>query len=432
MKKTIFTIGLVLLVTVLLFVTALQGISIGSFKVPSVSEGISLGLDLVGGSEIVYEAEIPEGMEQADIAAGMETAQTMLRQRLNSLGFTEANVYLSGDRRIAVEIPNVEDPEQAVQMLGSTALIQFLDCNGKVILEGDDIASATAAYGPVDNTGVSRYYVSLNLSDAGYQKFREATAEIASYPNDTNYLEISMDGESISRPYIEPSYAGVGIDTASPIITLGQDDSIEYAKYLAEIISAGHMPFALRETKLQAVSASLGEKSLETSILAGIIGIALVMLYMLVVYRLPGLVADIALLLYISLFLVVMSVTHLNLSLPGIAGIILTMGMAVDANIIIYERLREELQSGKTLRSSVSSGFKRAYTAIIDSNVTTIIAAAVLLWQGTGTILGFAKTLMIGVVLSMICMLIVPNLILKSMTNIRFKSLRAFCVKEEG
>ena len=150
------------------------------------------------------------------------------------------------------------------------------------------------------------------------------------------------------------------------------------------------------------------------------------MIFMVVVYKIPGLIADLALLLYISLFLVIMSVSHLNLSLPGIAGIILTVGMAVDANIIIYERLREELQTGKTLRSSVNAGFKRAYTAIIDSNVTTLIAAVVLLWQGTGTILGFAKTLLIGVILSMICMLIVPNLILTGLAAMKHKSLKGY------
>ncbi|MEG0940655.1 MAG: protein translocase subunit SecD, partial [Oscillospiraceae bacterium] len=290
----------------------------------------------------------------------------------------------------------------------------------------DDIASASAMYGEIDNTGVSKYYVSLKLSEKGYAKFKDATAAVAGYPEGSNYLAIKMDGEVISKPFVESKYAGVGIDTDSPMITLGDNTTVDYAQYLAEIISAGHMPFALKESKLQAVGASLGEKSLETSIFAGIIGVILVMIYMLVVYRIPGLVADIALMLYISLFMVIMSVTHLNLSLPGIAGIILTVGMAVDANIIIYERLREELQSGKTLRSSISSGFKRAYAAIIDSNVTTIIAAAVLLWQGTGTVLGFAKTLMIGVILSMICMLIVPNLILTSLAAVNHKSLKAF------
>ncbi len=427
MKRTVITLVIVVLLIALLLFTAIKGLTLGSFHVPSISEGIALGLDLVGGSEIVYEAQVPEGMSDDDVAAGMETAKTMLRQRLNNLGFTEANVYLSGSTRIAVEIPNVEDPEEAVQMLGTTALIQFVDYNGNVILEGADITDASAMYGQVSESGLTQqYYVALKLSEEAVVKFKEATAEIAGYSGGNNYVAIVMDGETISTPAVGSEYKGIGINTDSPIITLGSDSTRDYAVYLADIIASGHLPFELKETKLQSVGASLGEKSLDTSIMAGLIGIALVMIFMVIVYKIPGLVADLALVLYISLFLVVMSISKLNLSLPGIAGIILTVGMAVDANIIIYERLREELQSGKTLRSSVSAGFKRAYAAIIDSNVTTIIAAAVLLWQGTGTILGFAKTLMIGVILSMLCMLIVPNLILQGLAMLKHKSLKAY------
>lgn len=426
MKRTVITLVIVFVLIALLLFTAFNGLEIGSMKIPSLSEGVSLGLDLVGGSEITYQAVIPDGTSAEEVADGMKTAQTMLRQRLDNLGYSEANVVLSGSDRIVVEIPNVSDPEEAVQMLGTTALIQFCDYQDNVILEGDDITSATAAYGAVDDSGVEQYYVSMHLSPAGFTKFKAATAEIAGYPEGSNYLAIKMDGEIISSPNVGSEYAGVGLDTDSPIITLGVSTTVDYAQYLAGIISSGHLPFELKDTKLQSVGAQLGEKSLETSIYAGLIGIVLVMLYMLLVYKIPGLVADIALILYMSLFMVVISVAKLNLSLPGIAGIILTVGMAVDANVIIYERLREELRMGKTLRSSVQAGFKRAYTAIIDSNVTTLIAAVVLLWQGTGTILGFAKTLLIGVILSMICMLIVPNLILRGFAELKHKSLRAY------
>lgn len=422
MKKTVITVSIVVLLTVFLIYSAFCGF----LGIPKVADGIKLGLDLVGGSEIVYQAVIPDGTSDDDVSDGMETAKTMLRQRLNDLGFTEANVYLSGSDRIVVEIPNVADPEEAVQMLGTTALIQFRDYQGNIILEGSDVAGADASYGQVSETSAAQFYVSLQLSEAGAKKFKEATSEIAAYSNGNNYVAIYMDDAEISTPMVGSEYAGTGIDTASPIITLGNDSTKDYAQYLASIIDSGHLPFVLEDTKLQSVGATLGEKSLESSIIAGLIGILLVMLYMVIIYRVPGLVADLALCLYIGLFLVVLSVFHINLSLPGIAGIILTVGMAVDANVIIYERLREELSLGKTLRSAVSSGFKRAYTAIIDSNVTTIIAAVVLLWQGTGTILGFAKTLLIGVILSMICMLIVPNLILKSLAELPHKSLKAY------
>ena len=421
MKKTVISLAVIILIIAVLVFTAFFGLDLGIVSIDEVSRGITLGLDLVGGSEIVYEAEIPGGMSADEINEGMETALTMMRQRLNNLGYTEANAYLSGTTRLVIEIPNVDDPEEAVQMLGTTANIQFRDYAGNVILEGHDIASASAAYGQTSESSPAQYFVRLQLTEDGYNKFVDATEEIAGYENDTNYLSIVMDESIISSPFVQEK-----IDTDSPIITLGDSATIDNAKYLAEIISAGQLPFALREAKLQNVGATLGERSLETSMTAGIIGIILIMIYMILVYRVPGIVADIALLVYIPLFLVTMSAFHINLSLPGIAGIMLTVGMAVDANVIIYERLREEIRSGKTLRSAVDVGFKRAYTAIIDSNVTTIIAAVVLLWQGTGTILGFAKTLLIGVILSMICMLIIPNVLLRSMAAMRHKNLKAF------
>jgi protein-export membrane protein SecD len=206
-------------------------------------------------------------------------------------------------------------------------------------------------------------------------------------------------------------------DTA--IITLGSDTGSEYANYLADIISAGKLPFALENVKMESVGASLGERSLSTSLLAGAIGICLVILFMIVFYRVPGVVSSIALLFYSTLFMVVVSVTRLNLSLPGIAGIILTIGMAVDANVIIFERIKEEISNGKTIRAAIDAGYKNAMSAIIDSNVTTIIAAVVLWWLGTGTTVGFAKTLFIGVVLSMIVMLFVSRFMMKALVAMK-------------
>lgn len=419
MKKTILSVGVVVVIIALLAFAVFYGLDLGFVEIEPLQDGVTLGLDLVGGSEITYEAVVPEGMSDSELKQAMEAVQTMLRQRLNSMGYTEGVVVLSGDRGVNVSIPNVSNPEQALQMLGTTAVIEFRDHTGKAIITGEDIESATAAYMPADETGVYEYIVSLKLKPEGQAKFREGTREVASLSDpDLRYVAIVLDDEIISSPMVSAEYAATGIDTDSPIIQLG-DSSVDYATYLAGIINSGSLPFELRDTKLQAVGASLGERSLETGIKAGIIGIILVMIFMLVVYRLPGLIADLALVLYMALFLVVMAAFRLNLSLPGIAGIILTVGMAVDANIVIYERIREELISGKTLRSAVDAGFKRALTAILDSNITTMIAGFVLLWKGTGTILGFAKTLLIGVVLSMICMLIVPRAILRSLASLR-------------
>ena len=418
--KGILTFAVLILIIALLIFSWFFGLNLGFLKIDPVKTGITFGLDLVGGSEITYEAEGTESLGAAELAEGMETAITMLRQRLNTLGYTEANVYKQGTSRIVCEIPNVEDPEEAVQMLGTTAVIEFRDCDGNVVIDGSDIESASANYSAIDETGVSTYHVILKLNKAGAEKFKEATKIVASRANEADrYVAIVMDETVISAPYVDQKYASTGLDTDTPIITLGNDASLEYAKYLAEIISAGKLPFALREAKLQAVGASLGERSLETAVMAGVIGIILVMLYMIIVYRVPGVIADISLLLYMALFLVLLSAFHINLSLPGIAGIILTIGMAVDANIVIYERIREEILSGKTMRSAVDMGFKRALAAILDSNITTIIAAGVLLWKGTGTILGFGKTLLIGVILSMICMLIVPRLLLRRLVDMR-------------
>lgn len=188
---------------------------------------------------------------------------------------------------------------------------------------------------------------------------------------------------------------------------------------MADIISAGQLPFALENVQMESVGASLGEKSLSSSLMAGGIGIVLVMLFMIIFYRLPGLIASVALAFYTALFLVVISVCKLNLSLPGIAGIILTVGMAVDANVITFERIREEIQNGKTIRGAIDSGYKSAMSAIIDSNVTTIIAAVVLWGMGTGTTVGFAKTLFIGVILSMIVMLLLSRLLMKRLVDLK-------------
>ncbi|MDR2530591.1 MAG: protein translocase subunit SecD [Oscillospiraceae bacterium] len=430
MRKSITSIAAILLITVLLIFTALAGLDLGFFKIASVQKGVKLGLDLVGGSEITYEAEVPDGMGASELEENLEIAITMLRQRCDSLGYTEANVYKYGEKRIVLEIPNVSDPEYAVQMLGTTAVVQFRDSDGNVILDGKDLKNATAETRQLEN-GMMGWVVQLELQPEGRTKFQEGTkaaAEKASEGN--NYVAIYLDEDLISQPTVEAQYATSGIDTDTPVITLGSNDS-SYAKYLADIIKAGKLPFALRESKLQAIGAQLGEKSLDNAILAGLIGIGLVMLYMLIVYRLPGLVSVFSLALYIALFLVLMSAIGINLTLPGIAGIVLTCGMAVDANIIIFERMKEELASGRTLHASIDAGFKRAFTAIVDSNITTLIAAVVLWWRGTGTILGFAKTLFFGVVLSMLCMLTVPRILLRVFANFGVTNPKLFIGKRK-
>ena len=422
MKKSILTLVIVVLLVGGLLFAAIQGI--GSFIQP-VSEGVVLGLDLVGGSEITYEAVIPDDYdyEALPIEEGMEVARTMMQQRLDALGYTEASCYISGERRLVVEIPSVEDPEKAVQQLGATAVVSFVDADGKVWLTGSEIQDAEYEYSPTDSTGLSRPHVKLELTDEGREKLHSASTAVLARSDGNNYLAIQMDGEQISAPYVNEA-----LDTNSVIISIGSTEDAEgEARYLANIISAGRLPFELMTAKQQTIGASLGEKSLSTSLKAGLIGLILVMIFMIAVYRFMGLISCIALIAYGALFAVAISVLHVNLSLPGIAGIILTIGMAVDANVIIFERIKEELRMGKTLRFAIDSGYKRAMLAIIDANVTTMIAGFVLLWQGSGTIIGFAVTLLIGVVLSMLVMLVLTKALLKTAVGLKITNLKLYC-----
>ncbi len=435
MKKKYSPAGLIviLLVIVLSTWTIFNGLNLGIAKIPNVKDGVVLGLDLVGGAEITYEADL----EGADVSAeelseGMKAAQTMLRERLTTFGYTEADVYLSGDDRVVVAIPNIDDPEEAVQMLGSTAKVTFVDADGNVILTGDDLTGASMAYGDVDNTGFSVYYVNVDLSTEGQKKFTEATKQVASRTDGSNYISIMMDDEVISAPYVDAKYASTGINSEHVSITLGSNATQESASRLAGLIASGQLPFSLQNIQMESVSATLGLQSLNTSIQAAIIGLILIILFMVFYYRVLGVASAISLIFFAVVFVDIISWSHLNLTLSGIAGIILTLVMAVDAHIVFFERILEELRAGRTLRVAMDAGFKNAFSAILDSNVTTCIAACCLWWQGTGTIVGFAKTLLIGVLLSMFTMIVITRVILKTFANHQPKSLAAYGVKMGG
>ena len=391
MKNSVCSFVLMLLLVVL--VTAVAVFGIGAFNLPGAfdDDAISKGLDLVGGSSITYVAEPDENAENFDMATALDTVESMLRQRLDTLGYTEATIAKMGTDRIRVEIPGIDDPEDALKKLGSTAKLEFLDSSGNVILEGKDVKEAVANYGQTSESSMgSQYYVSLTFNDSGRQKFADATEKMAKLASSSkNYIDIELDGENISRASV--SYR---IDSDSCMISgnFTKDEAV----YLAELISSGQLPVVLREIELRYVGPTLGSEALASSIKAGLIGTLIVMLFMILVYRLPGLVSAIALVSYISIFAILIIVFKVNLSLPGIAGIILTIGMAVDSNVVIYERIKEELNTGKSTRAAVKSGFSRAFSAILDSNVTTIIASIVLWYFGTGAVRGFAITLFIG------------------------------------
>ncbi len=388
---------------------------------------VTKGLDLVGGSSIVYQAETEEGSELgiAEMAEAMDTVVTMLRQRLDTLGYTEATVATVGTDRVRVEIPSISNPEEAVQKLGSTAKLQFVDSNGKVVLEGTDIKKATSQYGPISETGAPEYYVNLELNSDAVAKFADATEEMAALASSgMNYIAITLDGETMSAPMVNER---INSDTCIISGSYGAEDS----RWLASIISAGQMPLVLRDIELRSVGPTLGMQALETSITAGLIGIILVMIFMLLAYRLPGLISDIALIAYAAIFGILIVVFNVNLSLPGIAGIILTIGMAVDSNVVIFERVKEELNNGKSIRASVKSGFSRAFTAILDANITTIIAAVVLMAFGTGTVQGFAITLFIGVIVSLFMTLVITRVLLNAVASTNIKNTWLFAAKSK-
>ena len=395
--------------------------------IPSVLDtdnGIRLGLDLVGGSRIVYEAEIPDGYNQANLADDMNSVQKVIRQRLTDKGFTEATVTLTGDNRVTVEIPQITNPEEAVQTLGTTAQLTFIDADGKEWLTGSDIKKASYGYGrPTGNEVTDVHYVQVQFTSEGQKKFAEATGNIAARTDGTNIMAIVMDNQVISSPSVSSQ-----IDSDSCVIS--GSFTRDSASELADLINAGQIPFSLKQVELRSVGPQLGADAMRTSLIAGAIGIVLVMLFMLIVYRIPGLVASIALCFYMVIETLIFSLVRVNLSLPGIAGIILSIGMAVDANVIIFERVKEELKNGKTVKSAIDSGFKRAFTAILDSNITTLIACAVLFFLGTGTIVGFATTLGIGVIVSMFTALTVTHFLLNRMVDFRIRNPKAYGLRD--
>lgn len=408
MKKRIIGCSLIFLVIVMLIYVAIAGISIGNFKLPpklglyNDELGIRRGLDLDGGASITFAPTIPEDYS-GDVDKGIDNVVEVMRKRLTNLGYTEANVFRAGEVNVTVEIPGISSPEEAIDILGQTAKLQFVDSDGIVVLTGENIVSAQSGYDGQDR----RFVVYLEISEDSVDDFTEATKRMIKKPYGQNYIAITLDDAVIAQPIVET----VITSSTCVITTMSQEEAVEYAA----VISAGALPFALEVFEQRTIGPTLGDGALESSLIAAGLGIVLIVILMIMLYRLPGIVASVSLILYVALVGVILAVFQVNLSLPGIAGIILSIGMAVDANVIIFERIKEELYSGKSVAGSVRSGFDRALIAIIDSNITTVIAAIVLLIFGKGTIQGFAVTLLIGVICSMLTAVIVTKYLLRSL-----------------
>lgn len=377
--------------------------------------GIRQGLDLTGGSVITFEAEAESVTPEQ-----MSTVVAVMRKRLDSANYTEATVAVQGEKRVRIEIPSVSNPDDAVKLLGQTAKLVFADADGNVVLDGADIKKAQKMYGQLSEMSAAENYVELTFNTESIQKFADATKAAANKEEGNNFIAIMLDETVVSAPRVDKQYATEGINSETAVIS--GEFTAEAAAELANLISAGQLPFSLKVVEQSAVGASLGETALADSIKAAAIGILLIMLLMLLLYRIPGLAADIALIAYIGLFVLLMGLFHTNLTLAGIAGVILTIGMAVDANVIIFERIKEEIQQGKTVKAAVGAGFKRAFAAIVDSNITTLIAAVVLYVVGVGTVKGFAITLGLGIIISMFTAIFVTRVILTQFAGIFGKS----------
>lgn len=378
---------------------------------------VKQGLDLQGGTHVVLQAVDTPQLKVNDDA--VERASHIIERRVNALGLTEPLVQRQGKDRIIVELPGVKDPEKAINILGKTALLEFKDPSGKTVMTGTDLKDAKASVG-----NGNQAVVSLEFSDEGGQKFADVTAR-----NIGKQIAITLDGEVLTSPVVQEAIAGGRAQITG-------SRSMEEAQHLAILLRSGSLPVKLEVIENRTVGPTLGQDSKEASQKAFLIGVAGVFVFMLLFYRLSGLVADIALLLYTMLLLLVMRYLNATLTLPGMAGIILSIGMAVDANVLIFERFKEEIRSGSSLRKAMDMGFSRALVTILDSNITTLMACLVLFYLGTGPVKGFAVTLAIGVVLSMFSAVTVTKFLLQFLINANFtKSPAAFGIaapKTEG
>jgi SecD/SecF fusion protein len=412
MKKNQGILVLILTVIVIGLLAFTSAVGFGSGAIGA-AKNIITGLDLSGGVSITYQTDQSDPSQE-----DMDDTVYKLQKRVATYS-DEAQVYQEGTDRINVEIPGVTDANAVLEDLGKPGSLEFQDESGNTVLDGTAIADAKGAIQQDQTTNAKEYVVSLTLTADGTEKFAEATKE-----NLNKRIAIVYDGETISAPTVE----AVISDGKAQIS--GQA-SLEEADELASVLRIGSLKLELSELRSNVVGAQLGNEAIRTSLIAGGIGLALVALFMIIVYALPGLVAALSLAIYTGLELVMLNAFDLTLTLPGIAGIILSIGMAVDANVIIYARIREEIALGKSVRNAIKTGFQKAMSAIIDGNITTLIAAAVLGVMGTGSVKGFAMTLALGIVLSMFTALVISRLIVNAFYAVGFRDAKFYGKQKE-
>ena len=418
-KNSALLLILMVIVAVVLNCVAFIGFDVAGFKYGGMFDeerGIRKGIDLAGGSVISFEATKANPTE-----AEMDIVEAIFNARLMNAGYTEARISRNGGQ-ITVEIPSVTNTDEAASLLGSTAKLTFRDADNNIVLDGaTDIKNAEYQYGQVGSTAsASEAYVQLTLTTDAVSKFADATRKAAAESEGRNYISIVMDEQIISSPSVKE-------EINSETCVISGNFTPETAQQLANQIKSGQLPFELNTISRETIGAELGADALPTSMKAAAIGIILIMLFMIIMYRMCGVLASIAMAIYVGLIALVLGLLRVNLSLSGIAGIITSLGMAVDANVIIFERMKEELKLGKTIKASVESGFDKAFSAILDSNVTTIISCVVLYLSGIGTIRGFAVTLGLGVVISMFTAIVITKFLLKQLVRFNIKNRKLFC-----
>ena len=410
-KNTLLFFLLVVIIFGIAFI-AVNGLTVGNLVIPPVEKAMNMGLDIKGGVVVVYEANTDETGDE--LVRTMDQTKQIISKRVNELGLTEPVITLQGDKRVRIELPGVEDAEQAISVIGQTALLEFdLVTSDSPVVPGMDTSMfeyervLTGTSIKDSFVGQDRYgnpAVSLEFDEAGTTLFAEGTRRAMA--SSTKQIAIVLDGKVISAPSVNNGAITTGKAEISGNFTY------DTANNLALLIRGGALPVELSEVQTSIVGPTLGLDSLNAAVRAAAIGLALVIVYMIAYYRIPGVIASVALVLYASIIVYTMIAMNATLTLPGVAGIVLSLGMAVDANVIIFERLKEEMKVGKSLRASVNSGFHRAMSTIIDSNVTTFIAALILFAFGEGPIRGFAITLMIGIIASMFTAVVVTRTLL--------------------
>jgi len=399
---------LIAVITVSLFALSLFGLQIGDFELKGANQ-MRFGIDIRGGVDATYE---PKDLGRSPTIDELNAAKSIIETRMDAKNITDRDVTvdpISG--KIIVRFPWKSgetdfDPQKAVSELGETAKLSFRDPDGNVILDGTDVAKSYPSRSPYDNSPI----VSLELTSEGAVKFSEATSRLVG-----KEITIYMDENVISSPTVNEQISG-----GKAYISNMRSD--EAASDLANKINSGSLPFSMIVRNCNIISPTLGSGALSVMVKAGIVAFALVCLFMLIYYRLPGLVACIALLLQVTGQLLMLSIPQFTLTLAGIAGIILSIGMGVDVNVIVSERIKEELNAGKTVHRAVDSGFHRAFSSVFDGNITVIIVAVILITFGSGALLSFGYTLLFGVIMNFIAGITASRLMLHSLVS--YKSLR--------